>query len=76
MTKDKKKNIPSNHVGDDDLGDLHGGVDVNLDNILNDLVSLLLEGGGDLMVGSDVVDCCCCCGGGGGGIQLIPCESK
>lgn len=37
------------------LGHLHGSVDVDLDNVVDDLVSLLLEGGGDLMVGSDVV---------------------
>lgn len=72
VSRPKKKSVPSNHVGDDDLGDLHGRVDVDLDDILNNLVSLLLEGGGDFMVGSDVVDCCyCCCG-----IQLIPYESR
>lgn len=61
--KQRETNVPSNHVGDNDLGDLHGGVDVDLHDILDNLVSLLLEGGGDLMVGSDVVDYCC--------IQLI-----
>ena len=53
----KMNSLPSNHLRNDNLGHLHGGVDVNLNNVVDNCISLLLERGWDLMVGTDIVDC-------------------
>ncbi len=51
----RSAHLPSNHLRDDNLSHLHGSVDIELNNILDDLVGLLLERCRDFMVGADVI---------------------